>query len=382
MIPGLMSRVRAMLQQAFTSPMRARLCVLTASALLIYGCATPPPPPPPAGDVEAAREVVTQSPGDAPRGMVWIAGGEFLMGSEGEHAVPAERPRHPVTVDGFFMDARPVTNAEFREFVRATKYVTVAERPVDREQILRQMPRGTPPPDPATLVPGSLIFSPTQHAVSLQDWSQWWAWKAGANWQHPNGPESSIDGQDNLPVVQVAFEDAVAYTKWAGRRLPTEAEWEYAARGGLQGAEYAWGDASFDPQHPQAHIYEGHFPTHAAAPKPVGSFSANGYGLYDMSGNVWQWTADWFWPDTYRRDHARGTVRNPAGPDGPDQREGAMAAKVLRGGSFLCNDSYCRGYRVSARSSAAPDSGASHIGFRTVMTVDQWKQRTNAGGAR
>jgi formylglycine-generating enzyme required for sulfatase activity len=314
--------------------------------------------------------------------MVWIAGAEFMMGSEGEHAVPAERPTHAVSVDGFFMDARLVTNTEFREFVRATKYVTVAERPVDRDQILKQMPRGTAAPDPAMLVPGSLVFAPTHHEVGLQNWSQWWKWMPGANWTHPNGPGSSIEGQDNVPVVQIAFEDAIAYAKWAGRRLPTEAEWEFAARGGLTGAEYAWGDASIDAKHPQAHIYEGTFPTHAAAPKAVGSFAANGYGLFDMSGNVWQWTGDWFWPDTYRRDQARGVVRNPVGPDGPDQREGAMAARVLRGGSFLCSDSYCRGYRVSARSSAAPDSGASHIGFRTVMTVEQWKQHTNAGGAR
>jgi formylglycine-generating enzyme required for sulfatase activity len=313
--------------------------------------------------------------------MVWIPGGMFDMGSEGEHAAPAERPKHTVTVDGFFIDARLVTNAEFREFVRATKYVTVAERAVDREQLLRQMPPGTPPPAPEMLVPGSLVFAPTGHAVSLDDWSRWWKWMPGANWQHPTGPESTIEGQDNLPVVQIAWEDAMAYAKWAGRRLPTEAEWEFAARGGLKDAEYAWGNEDLDSAHPQAHIYAGDFPTHAAAPKPVGSFAANGFGLFDMSGNVWQWTADWYWPDSYARDRARGVVRNPAGPDGPDPRPGSMAARVLRGGSFLCNDVYCRGYRVSARSSAAPDSGASHIGFRTVMTVEQWTQHKRAGGA-
>jgi formylglycine-generating enzyme required for sulfatase activity len=167
--------------------------------------------------------------------------------------------------------------------------------------------------------------------------------------------------------VQVAWEDAVAYAEWKGARLPTESEWEYAARGGIDGAEYAWGDAPLDPANPQAHIYEGAFPAHAAAPMAVGLHPANGYGLYDMSGNVWEWTADWFRPDAYAADHARGVVRNPTGPDGPDPRPGAMAAKVLRGGSFLCSDSYCRGYRVSARSPAAPDSGASHIGFRIVI---------------
>jgi formylglycine-generating enzyme required for sulfatase activity len=327
---------------------------LLGAILILPGCGASPD-----GDEPAA-------PAPAPAGMVWVPGGRFTMGSDSHHASAAERPPHEVHVDGFFMGARPVTNADFRAFVQATGYVTIAERPVDAEQILRQVPPGTAPPSPEMLVPGSLVFTPAGHVTNLQDWSQWWRWTPGASWRHPDGPGSSIDGKDTHPVVQVAWDDAIAYAAWKGARLPTEAEWEFAARGGLARAEYAWGDAALDPDHPQAHIYQGTFPTRPAGTKPVGALAPNGYGLYDMSGNVWEWTADWFRPDAYARDGARGIVRNPTGPEGPDTRPGAMAARVLRGGSFLCSDSYCRGYRVSARSSAAPDSGASHIGFRIV----------------
>jgi formylglycine-generating enzyme required for sulfatase activity len=321
----------------------------------------------PDGAGAPTRDLVRDPPGPAPAGMAWIPGGRFSMGSTGRHASAAEGPVHQVELDGFFMATRTVTNAEYRAFVEATGYVTVAEREVDVDQILAQVPDDTPPPPADLLVPGSLVFAPTAEVHGLEDWSQWWRWTPGASWRHPGGPGSSIEGRDDHPVVQVAWEDAVAYAEWKGARLPTESEWEYAARGGIDGAEYAWGDAPLDPANPQAHIYEGAFPAHAAAPMAVGLHPANGYGLYDMSGNVWEWTADWFRPDAYAADHARGVVRNPTGPDGPDPRPGAMAAKVLRGGSFLCSDSYCRGYRVSARSPAAPDSGASHIGFRIVI---------------
>ena len=312
-------------------------------------------------------EIVTEAPGPAPPGMVWIAGGQFSMGGDGRHASETERPVHEVIVDGFFMASRLATKAEFAAFVAATGYVTVAERAVDASQILSQVPPGTPPPPAELLVPGSLVFAPTAHVSGLEDWSQWWRWTPGASWRHPGGPETSIDDKDQHPVVHIAWDDATAYAKWKGGRLPTEAEWEYAARGGLRRAEYAWGDAPLDPAQPQAHIYAGAFPAHAAGTKAVASHAPNGYGLYDMSGNVWEWTQDWFRPDGYAIDHARGVVRNPPGPASPDRRPGAMAARVLRGGSFLCSDSYCRGYRVSARSSAAPDSGASHIGIRIVI---------------
>jgi formylglycine-generating enzyme len=321
-------------------------------------------------------------PGDAPPGMVWIPGGEFRMGGDDPFASDAERPIHRVRVDGFFMDVHTVTNARFQEFVHATGYVTVAERAPDAAALLQQLPPGAPAPDPALLVAGSLVFAPTTGTVDLRDWSRWWTWRPGANWRHPEGPGSSIDDRPDHPVVHVAWEDAVAYAAWAGRRLPSEAEWERAARGGAEARRHAWGDHAYDPEHPQAHIYRGDFPTHAAAPVPVGQHPPNAYGLFDMAGNVWQWTQDWYRPDTYARDAALGLVTNPTGPAaGLDPRTEGPPARALRGGSYLCNDAYCRGYRVSARSPGAPDTGTSHIGFRTVMTVDQWQQWKARQGA-
>ena len=315
-------------------------------------------------------------PGDAPAGMVWIPGGTFEMGDDGPHALPHEQPVHRVHVDGFYVDGEAVTNARFAAFVEATGYVTVAERAPNVDEIMRQLPPGTPPPAKELLVPGSLVFTPVEGAVDLRDASRWWRWVPGASWRHPAGPASNIADKARHPVVQVAWEDAVAFATWAGGRLPTEAEWELAARGGREDAEHAWGSAPHDPARPQAHIYTGTFPSHPAEPLPVGSHPPNGYGLYDMSGNVWQWTQDWYRPDTYALDAARGVVRNPLGPpEGLDPRSGGQAARVIRGGSFLCSDSYCRGYRVSARGNGAPDTGASHIGFRVVMTVEQWRVR-------
>ena len=340
-------------------------------ALLLAGCESAKTPP---TEQPRATRAPQLQPGDAPPGMVWVPGGEFMMGGDGPHATDAERPVHRVYVDGFFMDEHTVTNAEFQKFVAATRYVTVAERAPTAEEILRQMPPGTPAPDPTLLVPGSVVFTPSKTVTDLRDWTQWWRWTPGADWRHPSGPRSSITAKENYPVVQVAWNDAVAYAEWAGKRLPTEAEWEFAARGGRSNSEFAWGDAAFDSAHPQAHIFEGEFPTHIAEPRPVGSYAKNGFGLYDMSGNVWQWTLDWYRPDAYAQDAARGIVENPAGPaSGQSPRDGFEPSRVTRGGSFLCSDTYCRGYRVSARSPGAPDSGASHIGFRTIMTVDQWR---------
>jgi formylglycine-generating enzyme required for sulfatase activity len=317
--------------------------------------------------------------------MVWIPGGRFQMGSERATSEFNEAPVHSVFVDGFFMDVNTVTNAQFREFVAATGYVTVAERAPDVAEIMKLAPPGTLPPPQELLVAGSIVFAPTGRVVDLHDVSQWWKWTPGAQWRHPDGPGSSIEGKDDYPVVHVAWDDAVAYAQWAGKRLPTEAEWEFAARGGHPNMEHAWGDAPLDHDEPQAHIYEGTFPTHAAAPKAVGSYPPNPYGLFDMSGNVWQWTSDWYRPNTYAVDHARGIVVNPTGPAaGLDPRDGHEAMRVTRGGSYLCSDSYCRGYRVSSRSPGAPDTGTSHIGFRTVMTAAQWHvwraRQTNGNG--
>jgi formylglycine-generating enzyme required for sulfatase activity len=224
--------------------------------------------------------------------MRWIEGGTFAMGSEDFY--PEERPVHRVTVDGFWIDERPVTAAEFRRFVRDTGYVTIAERPLD--------PADYPDADPELLVPGSLVFRRTEGPVSLDDYRQWWAYVPGASWKHPGGKGTTINGRDRHPVVHVAWEDAEAYAAWAGKELPTEAEWEYAARGGLEGAAFAWGDEHFPEAKPAANTWQGEFPWQNLkqdgfeGTSPVGSFPPNGYGLYDMTGNVWEWTSDWFAP--------------------------------------------------------------------------------------
>jgi sulfatase modifying factor 1 len=306
--------------------------------------------------------------------MTWIPGGQFKMGSESPLARPEEAPVHSVEVDGFFMDVHTVTNARFRQFVEATGYVTVAERVPDVDELMHQLPAGTPRPTKETLVPGSLVLTPTGREVDLRDWSQWWRWVPGADWRHPKGPGSSIEGLDDHPVVHVSWDDAVAFATWAGGRLPTEAEWEYAARGGAGHAEHTWGEKPYDASHPQAHIYTGEFPARDATTAPVGSYAPNEYGLFDMSGNVWQWTVDAFDPLAYR---ATGRSRNPVNTD-----SAYTPLRSIRGGSHLCNDSYCRGYRVSARSGNTRDSGASHIGFRTVMTVAQWKVWSDRRSAR
>lgn len=308
-----------------------------------------------------------------PSGMVWIPGGEFTMGTDSELGWPDEKPAHHVRVDGFWMDETEVTNAQFRAFVEATRYVTTAEKPVDAEAILRQRPPGTPTPPPEKLVPGSLVFTPTEGPVSLKDFTQWWKWTPGANWQHPEGPGSTIDGKDNHPVVHVSWDDAMAYARWAGKRLPTEAEWEFAARGGLEQKPYVWGDEPFNKSKPQAKIWLGEFPWKNAAldgferTAPVRSFPPNGYGLHDMAGNVWEWCNDWYDSSLYRTRIGKGVIVNPAGPDGSfNPARPYTPERVQRGGSFLCNDSYCSRYRPSARHGCSPDSGMSHVGFRCV----------------
>ena len=316
--------------------------------------------------------------------MVWIPGGEFTMGTDSELGWPDEKPAHRVRVDGFWMDETEVTNAQFHAFVEATGYVTTAEKPPDVEEILRQSPPGTAPPPKELLVPGSLVFQPTAGPVKdLRDYSQWWHWTPGANWRHPEGPGSGIVGKDDHPVVHVSWDDAVAYAKWAGKRLPTEAEWEFAARGGLEGRPYVWGDEKPTDTNIFANLWQGEFPHRNTArdgyvrTAPVKSFAPNGYGLYDMAGNVWEWCSDYYQADLYRRRVRDAVIVNPSGPAAAmDPRHPRAASRVQRGGSFLCHDSYCWRYRPSARHGCSPDTGMSHVGFRCVTSKQRWANRS------
>jgi formylglycine-generating enzyme required for sulfatase activity len=307
--------------------------------------------------------------------MVWIPTGEFTMGSDAPGSWPDEGPAHRVSLDGFWMDEHEVTNAEFRRFVEATGYVTTAERRPDVEEILRQSPPGTPSPPEESLVPGSLVFTTTEGPVPLDDYARWWRWTPGADWRHPEGPGSSVVGRDDHPVVQVSWDDAVAYATWAGKRLPTEAEWERAARGGLEGRRYVWGDEPPSDETALANLWQGHFPDRNSArdgfvrTAPVKSFPPNGFGLHDMAGNVWEWCADWYGRDLYATRSGGGVVVNPPGPErSPGPRRSGMPRRAQRGGSFLCNDTYCSRYRPSARHGCAPDTGMSHVGFRCVKS--------------
>jgi len=305
-------------------------------------------------------------------GMVWINGGEFLMGSSDNDGSPDEYPQHKVDVNGFWMDESEVTNAQFKKFVEATGYVTTAEKAIEWEEIKKQVPPGTPRPPDSMLAAASLVFQCSQHVVSLSDPSQWWTWVKGANWRHPQGPGSSIEGKDNFPVVHVSWYDANEYSKWAGKRLPTEAEWEFAARGGNLNQSFPWGNEQVETGKPKANTWQGDFPNHNLGwdgfkgSAPVKSFAANGYGLFDMAGNVWEWCADWYDTDYYSQLKNEISV-NPKGPSqSNDPSEPGSPKKILRGGSFMCNASYCKGYRVSSRMKSSPDTGLEHAGFRCV----------------
>jgi formylglycine-generating enzyme required for sulfatase activity len=306
--------------------------------------------------------------------MVWIPGGEFTMGSDADLARPEEKPAHRVRVRAFWMDEHEVTNEQFKKFVDATNYLTTAERVPTVEEILKNVEPGTPPPRKEDLVPGSLVFHPTKTPVDTRDYSQWWSWTPGACWKHPEGPGSTIQGRERHPVVQVSWDDAVAYARWAGKQLPTEAEWEFAARGGLVDKPYVWGDEPFSATKPQANIWQGPFPNHNLCldgferTAPVKSFAPNGYGLYDMAGNVWQWTSDWYRADYYiQLARLGGVARNPKGPETPlDPSEPNEKKKVHRGGSFLCTDQYCSRYMVGTRGKGEVSTGTNHLGFRCV----------------
>ena len=306
-------------------------------------------------------------------GMVWIPGGTFLMGGDNEQAREDEFPKHQVSVGGFYMDTHEVTNRQFQEFIEATGYVTIAERKPDWEEIKKQLPVGTPKPPDEMLVASSVVFTPPKHAVRLNDPGQWWSWVQGADWQHPFGAGSNIEGKEDYPVVHVSWDDAVAYARWAGKRLPTEAEWEWAARAGQEETIYTWGNEHIEKGEAKANSWQGKFPFQNTKQDrfeglaPVKSFAPNGYGLYDMAGNVWEWCADWYHPEYYQEIHNPGGVKNPQGPAASfDPMEPTVPKKVVRGGSFLCNDSYCSGYRVSARMKSSRDTGLSHTGFRCV----------------
>ena len=302
-------------------------------------------------------------------GMILLSGGIFWMGSDDHY--PEERPAHPVAVDPFWIDEVPVTNRQFADFVAATGYVTSAERPPD--------PADYPGADPELLSPASLVFEPPSAGVALRHFTQWWDYRSDADWRHPLGPGSSLDGLDDHPVVHIAFEDAQAYATWAGKALPTEAEWEFAARGGLDRREYAWGDEFMPGGVPQANTWQGEFPTHNSMidghmrTSPVRSFPANPFGLFDMIGNVWEWTADYF-ADHHPEAPLKTCCapRNPRGATRDDSYDPAMPAiriarKVLKGGSHLCAPNYCRRYRPAARHAQPVDTSTSHVGFRCVL---------------
>lgn len=314
-----------------------------------------------------------------PSGMALIPGGEFSMGCNdprsmphgGHEAMSDCRPIHRVYVDPFFMDKTDVTNREFARFVAATGYVTVAERKPDAKDF--------PGVDPANLIPGSLVFTPPAHPVALDDYAQWWRYVPGANWRHPLGPASDLRGRDRYPVVQIAYEDAQAYAKWAHKRLPTEAEWEFAARGGLTGKPYAWGDRMQPSGKWMANTHQGSFPDRDTAEDgfagiaPVGQFAPNGYGLLDITGNVWQWTADWYRADYYALFTAAGSVvRNPHGPsDAYDPDEPGVPKRVQSGGSFVCTEQYCTRFIVGTRGKGEISSATNHIGFRCVRDLPE-----------
>lgn len=320
-------------------------------------------------DAESAKLVSINSttpPVTAPDGMVWIPGGTFWMGCD-DCEMPDTQPVHLVSVDAFWMDRTPVTNAQFAQFVKATGYLTIAERKPD--------PKDYPGVDPSKLVAGSAVFNAPAKDVALDDITQWWEYVPGASWKHPEGPGTKIEGRDEHPVVHIAWDDAIAYAKWAGKRLPTEAEFEFAARGGLDRNRYAWGDDLKPGGAWAANIWQGRFPSNNFAEdgyertSPVTAFPANGFGLYDVGGNVWQWCADWYRPDYFATLAANGVARNPQGPpDSYDPNEPGARKRVQKGGSFLCSDRYCSRYLVGSRGRGSVDSGGSNTGFRCVKS--------------
>ena len=310
-----------------------------------------------------------------PDDMVLISGGSFVMGGDSLWGRADEFPRHEVKVSSFYIDKHEVTIEQFRAFVEATGYITTAEKKPDWEELKKQLPQGTPRPVDSLLVAASLVFSPPNHPISLNNSAIWWNWVPGADWRHPQGSKSSIKGKDNYPVVQISWDDAKAYADWAGKRLPSEAEWEYAALGGKPSSIYPWGNEPIEQGKVQANSWQGHFPNentekdkyYRAA--PVMSFPPNGFGLYDMAGNVWEWCNDWNRPDYYSTCAKQKVVTDPQGPSVSfDPDEPFAQKRVVRGGSFLCTDQYCSGFRVAARMKTSWGTSLEHTGFRCVVS--------------
>lgn len=315
---------------------------------------------------------------ESPQGMVWVATKTFLKGAKENdpYAMPREKPAHKVKVDGFFIDITEVTNQQFQKFVESTGYVTIAERPIDWVEMKKNLPEGTPKPHDSILQPGSLIFNKNVNAiVNMNNYAQWWIWKIGANWKQPYGPNSSIKGKDNYPVVHIAFEDALAYCKWANRRLPTEAEWESAAQGIAINNIFTWGN-NFDELNSRANTWQGEFPIKNDSKdgfefiSPVKSYAPNSIGLFDMTGNVWELTSDLFNTNYYKELDISKTLTNPKGAKKSYNSNNPYQIEyVMKGGSFLCHASYCASFRISAKMGVTVDSGSDHMGFRTVATT-------------
>ena len=326
--------------------------------------------------IKCSDEVKTNSPPAVKDGMVLIPAGEFQMGSEGDQARDDESPIHRVGVDAFWMDQTEVTNAEFKAFIDATGYITTAEKKPNWEELKKELPPDTPKPNDSLLQAASLVFESTDGPVNLNDFGAWWQWKPKASWRHPRGEGSSLEGKMNHPVVHISWYDAQAYAAWVGKRLPTEAEWEWAASGGKKKAKYPWGNESVTEGAPKANSWEGSFPYQNTLrdqffyTAPVASFEPNPFGLFDMAGNVWEWCSDWY-DYTYYESLEPKKAINPQGPEVPyDPYQPYLKQKVMRGGSFLCNDTYCSGYRVASRMKSTPDTGLQHTGFRLVKSAD------------
>ncbi len=343
-----------------------RNVILVNFIIFLFGCKT---------ETTSRQEytLITDSSGIT---MIYIPGGILNMGGDNDQAVANEYPKHQVKVGSFYMDETEVTNEAFLKFVEATGYKTIAEREIDWEEMKKSLPEGTPKPHDSLLVPGALVFSKTSGPVPLDNIGQWWSWTPGANWMHPSGPASDIKKIMDHPVVQISWDDANAYCNWAGKRLPTEAEWEWAARGGIKDNIYPWGNEDVEKEAPRANFFQGLFPFENTlkdgfeTTSPVKSFAPNGYGLYDMAGNVWEWCSDWFDFEYYQKK--TNTSQRDTGPqfafnpNMPYQQE-----KVVRGGSFLCNESYCSGYRNARRMGSTVDTGLNHTGCRCVKDAEK-----------